>query len=151
MKEKEIEVINGMYQQTFRYVIYPQNILLMMRTESTDILTIDYLSVLAKTEQERYLWRQLLSSREQYYNWMRSLFRYMTSRDPEVDQETFQRPESYQNGLQTQMDKQQIRLLQLHNLIANATNPIIIQYLQIILSQSQYEELLLRQIMRFSS
>lgn len=138
-----------MYQQSFQRVINPQNIQNLMRTESSDILTIDYLSVLAKTEQERYLWRQVLTSRKQHYESIRSLYRFMTGSEPAVNQEVFQRPESYQIGLQSQNERFQNRLQQLQHLIQQAVDSNIVQFLEVIIGQFQYEGLLLRQIGRF--
>ncbi len=138
-----------MYQPFFQRVTNPQQIRDMMTTESTDVITLDYLSALANTDQKRNLWRQLLQRRREHYDWLRGLYYYLTGMYPEVDQETFKRPESYQLGMQDQIQHYQNRLQKLQNLLADATNLIVIQYLQSIINQFQYEGLFLRQLERF--
>ncbi|MDV2685836.1 hypothetical protein RYX56_15830 [Alkalihalophilus lindianensis] len=121
----------------------------LMKTESSDVLMIDYLSVVATREEASFLWRQVLQSRRSHYDWLRGLFYQMNGRWPEVDQEIFQPPSTYEEGLDIQIRRLENRKVQMMKLMNQTITLYVHQSLQIIYNQMQYEELLLRQLQRF--
>ncbi|MEC2072376.1 hypothetical protein [Alkalihalophilus marmarensis] len=123
----------------------------LMETESSDVLMIDYLSVISPSEQASFLWKQILESRRRHYDWLRSVYYQLNGRWPEVDQEIFRRPSSYEEGLTTQMTRTERRKLYMQSLMNQMLYASVYfsQSLQIIYNQLLYEELLLRHLRRF--
>ncbi|WP_088103192.1 hypothetical protein [Halalkalibacter urbisdiaboli] len=120
----------------------------LMKTESFDVLTLDFLSVLAQTDQERYLIRQVLRSRRQQYDILRSLYMQMYHSQPQVDQNIFQKPESYIHGIKSQQVRVENRKRILSNFKSQTTDSTVSQVIQMVLNLNQYEGILLNQLER---
>lgn len=110
------------------------------------MLTIDYLSVIAKTSEERQLWRLLLDSRRKDYFLLKQVYSLQTGTSPEVDQEVFQKPESYDRGMQAQIRQSEHRLSLLEQAYQEASDEGVRQTLQLLINQHQYEGMVLRRL-----
>ncbi|MCM3714470.1 hypothetical protein M3202_10260 [Alkalihalobacillus oceani] len=126
--------------------INPRLIEDLLKTESSDMLTIDYLSVIAKTSEERQLWRLLLDSRRKDYILLKQVYSLQTGTSPEVDQEVFQKPESYEQGMHAQIRQSGHRLSLLEQAYQEAGDERIRQVLQLLIHQHRYEGMVFRRL-----
>ncbi|MCK0472447.1 hypothetical protein [Halalkalibacter sp. APA_J-10(15)] len=126
--------------------INPRDLLSILQYESSDVLRIDYLSVIAIDREERQIWRRLLTSRRLYYNRIRWVYSYLTGQEPSVDQLPFNRPDSYHDGVAEQKQSDQQRQQKLHALSNQATDHVVVERLNELIERQQYEKNLIQQI-----
>ncbi|WP_096201768.1 hypothetical protein [Bacillus sp. FJAT-45350] len=102
---------NHQYYWLIRRTTEVQNkIIQLLKRESTDVITLDYLKVLAPTEEEKEYIQDVLQIRyenSQYYKW---LYFQIVGQMPSVDSETFERPETYEEGIRKELTRQNIRI-----------------------------------------
>ncbi|MED1561797.1 hypothetical protein P4U44_07690 [Alkalihalobacillus alcalophilus] len=123
----------------------------MLRTESPDVLTLDYLSTRTDNLEAKELWRILVSSRRQHYEWLKTFFINVSGRLPAVDQNTFVRPSSYESGLNEQINEYQERLRALNQLLNEASNQYESEYLRVVIYYFEQEGILLTQLSQMRS
>ncbi|WP_078551534.1 hypothetical protein [Bacillus alkalicellulosilyticus] len=93
-----------------------QTIETIMKRESTDIITLDFLMVIAPTEQAQKVLKHVLRVRSQTNEQLKQLYYEITGEILGVDQETFNRPDDFTSGIQEQIELQNIRVRRLENL-----------------------------------
>ncbi|WP_413375225.1 hypothetical protein [Alkalihalobacillus sp. 1P02AB] len=123
----------------------------MLKTESPDVLTLDYLSTRTNNSQAKELWRVLVSSRRQHYEWLKTFFITVSGRPPAVDQNTFVRPSSYESGLNEQINEYQERLRALNQLLNEASNQYESEYLRVLIYYFEQEGILFNQLRQMPS
>ncbi len=126
--------------------IDPNDLLQLLQYESSDILRIDYLSVIGIKREDRQLWRRLLASRKQYYDRVKWLYSYLTGQEPQVNHQPFNRPNSYEDGVFQQKEVDQQKRQKLQALTAQATDHVVVERLSELTQRQQYEKHLIEQI-----
>lgn len=138
--------MNNLYFRPFQRNINPEDLLSLINTESADVLEIDFLSLLAKRREERRIWSQILELRKEEYEILKRLYTKLTSSKPKVNQEIFQPPGSYQEGVESQLQRHKNRQQKLLKLKNEAEDPNTLEIINNLIGMIEYEENLLEQI-----
>ncbi|KMK75000.1 hypothetical protein [Alkalihalobacillus pseudalcaliphilus] len=118
----------------------------LLTTESPDILTLDFLSTRTQSPQVKEMWQVLVASRRQHYDWLKSFYTTISGKGATVDQVTFSRPATYQEGIVEQINEYHQRLRRLMNLLNEANSDFEQQYLRTLIYYFEREGYILNQI-----
>ncbi|WP_209124862.1 hypothetical protein [Alkalihalobacillus sp. BA299] len=82
----------------------------LLTRESTSIITYDYLMVIAETEESKQLLSEVIQIRRKNDERLKWLFFQLSGQMVTVNQETFEKPDTYKDGISIKVKRQQRRL-----------------------------------------
>ena len=89
----------------------------LLNRESTTIITLDYLMVIAKREEEKQSLREVIHIRRENDERLKLIYYQYVQELPEVDQMTFEKPETFKLGIQSELSFLTTRLRMLNELL----------------------------------
>lgn len=115
----------------------------LLNRESTAIITLDYLMVIAEREEDKEVLRNIIRQRRENDERLKLIYYQYTGDLPEVDQITFVRPESFKEGIQAELVFQSERMDRLNELL-NKVNQNYQNVVEEVINREQFIESRLR-------
>lgn len=113
--------IMNYYENWYRSTAASTVIEQLLTRESTSIITYDYLMVIAEAEENKQLLRQVIQIRRRSDEQLKWVYFQLTGQTVAVDQDVFERPDTYQEGIQKKVERQQRRITRLRQLHSELT------------------------------
>ncbi|MFV8828602.1 hypothetical protein [Alkalihalobacterium sp. APHAB7] len=109
------------YENWYRSTAAATIIEQLLTRESTSIITYDYLMVIAEREESKELLRQVIQVRRRSDEQLKWVYFQLTGQMVAVDQDVFERPDTYLGGIAKKVERQDRRLTSLRRLHSELT------------------------------
>ncbi|OLO25172.1 hypothetical protein BTR23_25365 [Alkalihalophilus pseudofirmus] len=124
------------YQYVYRNNASLNIIKQLLTRESTAIITFDFLMVIADTEESKQLLAQIIQVRRENDEQLKWLYYQLAGEMIAVDQDIFERPETYKKGIKRKLERQQRRV----NLLSRLYREVTVSSFRLIVENILVEE-----------
>ncbi|WP_216830251.1 hypothetical protein [Alkalihalobacterium elongatum] len=93
----------------------------LLTRESTSIITYDYLMVIAESEESKQMLRRIIQIRRKSDEQLKWVYFQITGQMVAVDQDVFEKPDTFVEGIKGKIERQQTRLTDLRRLLDELT------------------------------